>query len=192
VGLPAAFLTGRLAKGEPSQTEAVAIIFLITGLSLWFDVSFLLAGMTAGALIANFARHHEYAFHEIENIEWPFMILFFVLAGASLELDALVALGWIAAANVGLRVIARLVASEVGAQLGRVPSAERHAYGIALLPQAGVAVGMALVAAETIPDWGPVIMTLTVSATVFFEVVGPPFTLAALRYVERKTPADRQ
>ncbi|PWK58958.1 transporter (CPA2 family) [Silicimonas algicola] len=189
MGLPAALLTGRLAPGEPSQTEAVAVVFLTTGLSMWFEVSFLLAGMTAGALIANLARHHDYAFHEIENIEWPFMILFFVLAGASLELDALTSMGWIAVAYILLRLVARLAAGEVGARLGRVPGSERHAYGPALLPQAGVAVGMALVAAETVPEWGPAILTLTVAGTVVFEVVGPPCAMAAIRHVAR-APLD--
>jgi Kef-type K+ transport system membrane component KefB len=156
-------------------------------LSVWLEVSFLVAGMTAGALIANLARHHDYAFHEIENIEWPFMILFFLLAGASLDLTALFSLGWIAAAYVGLRIVSRIVAAEFGARLGKVPRAERHAYGPALLPQAGVAVGMALVGAETFPQWGNVIMTLTISATICFEIIGPPFTLAAIRRANRSS-----
>ena len=42
--------------------------------------------MTAGVVVANFARHHDYAFHEIENIQWAVHDLVFVLAGASLEL----------------------------------------------------------------------------------------------------------
>ena len=185
IGCPAAFLTGRLKRGEPLQTEAIGVVFLTSGLSIWFGVSFLIAGMTAGALIANFARHHEYAFHEIEHIEWPFMLLFFLLAGASLELGALWSLGWMSMAYVALRIVARLLSAEFGAWIGRVPKTERHVYGPALLPQAGVAVGMALVAAETVPLWGPTIMTVTIAATVFFEIVGPPFTLAALRRVQR-------
>ena len=67
-----------------------------------------------------------------------------------------------------------------------MPPEERHAYGPALLPQAGIAVGMALVAAETVPQWGATIMTLTIAATVVFEIIGPPCTLAALRYVARR------
>ena len=89
VGLPAAFLTGRLREGEPMQSEALGVVFLCAGLALWLEVSFLLAGMVAGALVVNFAAHHNRAFHEIEHIEWPFMVLFFVLAGASLDLDGL-------------------------------------------------------------------------------------------------------
>lgn len=181
IGGPAAYLTGRLKPGEPLQIEAIGIVFLTAGLALWRDVSFLIAGMTAGALIANLAKHHDYAFNEIEWIKQPFVLLFFLLAGASLKLDALWSLGWIAAAYVGLRIVARLFSGEIGARLGQVPTAESHLYGPALLPQAGVAVGMALVAAETVPHWGGPILTLTIAATVIFELIGPPITLAAIR-----------
>jgi Kef-type K+ transport system membrane component KefB len=185
VGIPSAFLTGRLTPGEPLQTEAIGVVLLTAGLAIWLDVSYLVAGMTAGAYIANFARHHERTFNEIEHIEWPFMLLFFLLAGASLELHALWALGWISLTYAGLRIAARIVSCEIGARIGCVPVAHRHIYGPALLPQAGVAVGMALVAAETFPEWGATIMTLTITTTVFFEIVGPPATLSALRIVER-------
>ena len=190
IGAPSAFLTGRLKRGEPLQTEAIGVVMLTAGLALWLEVSFLVAGMTAGSIIANFARHHDYAFHEIEHIEWPFMLLFFLLAGASLELGALWSLGWIGVAYMFLRIAARLVSGEVGAWIGRVPSVERHAYGPALLPQAGVAVGMALVATETVPEWAPTIMTLTVASTVVFEIIGPPCTSAAVRFVASESPAD--
>jgi len=181
IGGPAAFLTGRLKPGEPQQIEALGIILLTAGLALWLEVSFLIAGMTAGALIANLARHHDYAFNEIERIEVPFMLLFFLLAGASLDLGELASIGWLAAAYIVLRVVARLICGELGARLGRVPQRERHLYGPALLPQAGVAVGMALVAAETLPVWEDQIVSLVIAATVVFELVGPPITLAALR-----------
>ncbi len=185
IGIPSAVLTGRLKQGEPLQTEAIGVVLLTAGLAIWFEVSFLVAGMTAGAMIANLAHHHEHAFHEIEYIEWPFMLLFFLLAGASLELDALWALGWISLAYIGLRIAARLVSGTIGARIGGVPRAQVNIYGVALLPQAGVAVGMALVAAETFPGWAETIMTLTISATVFFEVIGPLATLLALHHVER-------
>ena len=109
VSLPAAAATGRLQPGEPQQSEALGVVFLSAGLSIWLDVSFLLAGMTAGAVVVNTARHHVRPFHEIENIEWPFMVLFFVLAGASLEVDSLSSLGALGAAYIGLRILARVI-----------------------------------------------------------------------------------
>lgn len=181
IGLPASFLTGRLQKGEPLQSEALGVVFVCAGLSLWFEVSFLIAGMTAGAVIGNFARHHKSAFHEIENIQWPFMILFFILAGASLQLDGLMALGWIGLAYVGMRTMARIFGGLLGGWLAKLPILERRWIGIALLPQAGVAIGMALVAAQQMPEYADQILTLTVATTVVFEIIGPVGTLLALQ-----------
>ncbi|WP_181893051.1 cation:proton antiporter [Falsiruegeria mediterranea] len=183
IGAPAAFLTGRLKPGEPLQAEAIGIVFLAAGFALWLEVSFLVTGMTAGAVIANFARHHDRAFHEIEHIQWPFMILFFLLAGALLEIEALRLLGWFGAGFLLLRIAARLVGGVVGARLGNVPRSEVPWCGPALLPQAGVAVGMALVAGERFPEWASTIMAFTIASTVVFEIVGPPVTLAAIRRV---------
>ncbi|MDH3718889.1 MAG: cation:proton antiporter [Planctomycetota bacterium] len=84
LGLPMAQLSGRLQAGEPLLTEALGAVFICGGLAIWFQVSFIIAAMVMGVVVTNLARHHYRPFHEIENVEWPFMILFFVLAGASL------------------------------------------------------------------------------------------------------------
>jgi Kef-type K+ transport system membrane component KefB len=188
-GLPAAHLTGRLSPGEPQQTEALGTVFLTAGLATWFEVSPLIAGITAGAVVANFARHHERAFHEIEHVEWPFMLLFFLLAGASLELERLPELGAIGLGFVVLRIAARIVGGWIGGTLARLPRAERHWMGPALLPQAGVAVGMALVAGEAFPQWHDTILTVAVVTTVVFELIGPPVTMLALARVKAQSDA---
>jgi Kef-type K+ transport system membrane component KefB len=181
IGLPGAFLTGRISRGEPLQTEALALVFLTAGLSLWLGVSFLLAGMTVGAVIVNLARHHDRAFHEIRHVQWPFMLLFFLLAGATLEVEALRQIGLLGAAYVVLRMVARLIGGWLGARIaGRSPK-DALLYGPALLPQAGVAVGMALVAAQELPGSGEMILTLTIGSTMIFELIGPLATLWALR-----------
>jgi Kef-type K+ transport system membrane component KefB len=147
------------------------------------DVSFLIAGMTAGAIVANLARHQDRAFHEIEHIQWPFMILFFVLAGASLNVEALAGAGLVGAAFLVLRAASRLAGGWLGGALAGAPPAHRRWYGAALLPQAGVAVGMALVAAREFPAHGDLILTLTIGTTVAFELVGPFATMWAIRRV---------
>lgn len=183
LGLPAAVLTGRLKPGEPQQAEALGLVFLTAGLALWLGFSFLIAAMVVGTVVVNRARHHTRPFHEIEHIQWPFMILFFVLAGASLEVAHLVQIGTIGAAYITLRVLARLAGGWLGALAGGSPRSERHWFGPALLSQAGVAVGMALVAAAEFPDHAEIILTLTIGATVFFELLGPVGVMVALRRV---------
>jgi Kef-type K+ transport system membrane component KefB len=190
LGVPGAALTGRLSPGEPLQSEALGLVFLTAGAALALEVSYLIAAMTAGAAIANRARHHRRAFHEIEGVRWPFMILFFVLAGASLEPAALADLGVVGAAYAVLRVACRLAGGWLGATLARAPRRERAWFGPALMPQAGVAVGMGLVAAERFPRWGEAVVALTVGSTVLFELIGPAATLWAVRRAAARPAAD--
>lgn len=181
IGLPAAFLTGRIEEGEPLQIEVLSVAFLTAGAALWFEVSFLLSAMISGALIVNLARHHTRAFHEIEHLQWPFMLVFFILAGAALDFGSIAALGFAGLTFVILRAVSRVVGGWLGASFVHTPEKERHLFGLALLPQAGVAIGMALMAAQALPQWEEQIIGLTIGATVFFELVGPIATMWAVR-----------
>ena len=148
---------------------------LCGGISMMLDVSFLLAAMTMGVVVANLARHHTRSFRAIEGIEWPFMVFFFVLSGASLGLDRISEALLLATFYVLLRVAGRFVGGVFGARLAGRPAFSRG-LGIALLPQAGIAIGMALVVSERLPEHGEVILSATVLATVFFEIIGPILT----------------
>ena len=114
IGVPAAYFTGRIQPGRPMLIEALGIVFLCGGLALYFEVSFLLAAIIMGMMVVNLAEHHDYPFHEIENIEQPFLILFFVLAGASLEYQSLLGIGMIGF----VYIIARIAGKVIGVQLG--------------------------------------------------------------------------
>ena len=183
LGLPAAFLTVRLRPGEPIQTEALGIVFLCAGLAIWLEVSFLLAGMISGAIVANFANHDTRPFKEIERIEWPFMVLFFVLAGASLNIASLQIIGGVGAAFLVLRTFSRVAGGWLGCALspGNVPYGPW--MGSALIPQAGVALGMALVAGIHFPQLAQSILAVTIGTTIVFELVGPILTQISLRRV---------
>lgn len=189
IGVPAALMTGRIEPGEPLRTEALGVVFLTSGLAMWLEVSFLLAAMTVGAVIVNLARHHTRPFHEIEDFRWPFMLLFFLMAGASLDLGAMLGLGALGAGYVALRILSRLVGGWLGGRLAGAPPVQRRWFGTALLSQAGVAVGMALVAAQEFPAYADTILTLTIGATVIFEVLGPIGVMIALKRVEAASPS---
>lgn len=184
VGLPAGYLSGRLQPGDPTLAEALGIVFLTAGLALWLDLSFLLAGIACGAMVVNSGRHHSRPFHEIEHIEWPFMIFFFVLAGASLEPSHLPALGVLGAGYILLRLAGRLAGGWLGGRFTKGPgTAASYLFGLSLLPQAGVALGMALIAADQFPEHAETLLAVTVSSTIVFELFGPLLTQAALRRV---------
>lgn len=180
IGLPAAFLTGRIKPGEPTLIEALGLVFLCSGLALYFGFSFLLTGMVCGATIVNLARHHERPFNEIERIEWPFMLLFFVMAGASLETANLAGIAYMCAAYCVLRALARLLGGWIGGRLAGLPPTESRLTGLGLMPQAGVAIGMALVASERFPTMAEDLLAVAVASTIAFEIIGPFLTQIAL------------
>lgn len=179
IGLPASFLSGKLRGHEATLEEALALVLLCAGLALWFGLLPILSAMAMGATFASMASGHARPLHEIRSIEWPFLVVFFMLAGASVELGALGAAGW----AVGAYVLLRTVGKQVGAFLGVQAAGEAkriRLLGLALLPQSGVALGLALAARVRFPETGPRILTIVVAGTVVFELAGPVFTRFAL------------
>jgi len=186
LGFPAAYITGRLKPGKPVLSEALGIVFLCGGLALHFNVSFLISTMVLGAIIANFAKHHEYPFHAIEGIEEQFMLIFFILAGASLELDAAATFGFIGVSYIILRIVGKCVGASIGAKFSHVSPDIQCWTGPALLPQAGVAIGMGLVAANLLPELGNLLLATVICSTIFFEIIGPILTLIAIKKVNQE------
>jgi len=182
LGLPMAFLTGRIQAGEPTLIEALGLIMLCGGLALWLEVSYLLAAMAMGATVANLATHHTRPFHAIKNIQSPFLVLFFILAGASLDFVNLLDAGLIGALYIALRVIGKILGGWLSGQLLGMTGSDARWIGAAMLPQAGVAVGMALIVSHILPDYADTIMAITIAATAFFEIVGPLVTRAAIKH----------
>ena len=180
LGIPMAYITGRIKPGEPTQAEALGIVLLCGGLAEWLQVSFILAGMILGATVANLATHHRRPFTAIEGIEWPFMILFFILAGASLDMDALQATSLLGIAYILLRLLGRIIGAWGGGVIcGASPVLQRW-MGMALWPQAGVALGMALLASQHFPTLRDMVLPIAIGSTIIFEFIGPVMTRKAL------------
>lgn len=176
-GFPAAWITGRLYPGKPTQVEALALILLLTGISDYLEVSSLLSAIIVGFIVVNFAQHHIRSFGEVENIEWLFLVFFFFLSGASINLEHLDTAILLVFAYILLRVIGRYL----GGALGVIYFKQRAEHlpsniGLALTPQAGIAMGMALLVAERFPGQGNLILTTVVTSTIVFEVFGPYLT----------------
>jgi Kef-type K+ transport system membrane component KefB len=144
--------------------------------------------MVAGVIVVNTAKHHRWAFHEIEHIEWPFMILFFILAGASLRLEHLGQVGAVGAGFLILRLFGRVGGGWIGGRMSGASPLHNRWMGLALTPQAGVAVGMALVAGNQFPALRETILTVTIGTTVIAEIAGPILTQTALRKTGQTEP----
>ena len=175
-----ALVTGRIRSGRLTMLEALGFVLCGAGTASLLAVSPIITAMTMGAVVANLAWHHTRPFHEIEHATEPFLVMFFLLAGFRLDVGALLATGGAAAAYVLARITGRIAGGWAGARLAGTDAAVRRGAGWCLLPQAGVALGLGLYAAEAFPEHGDRILSLLVGTTALFELLGPVAARIAL------------
>ena len=129
----------------------MGFVLLCGGLATWLDLSPVLCTMVMGSVVASLAKHHDRPFHAIEDVEWPFLILFFILAGASAHADSLLMVSGITVVYMLSRCTGTFIGAGLG-WLGRASPTVRKWIGWCLFPQAGVALGMALMATQRFPN----------------------------------------
>lgn len=181
LGIPMAYLTGRIRKGEPTLAEAIGFVLLCGGLAIRLDLSPILSAMAMGSVVASLASHHDRPFHAIEGIEWPFMILFFVLAGASAHIDALLMVSGLVLAYMLFRCTGSYLGARIGARLAGADPVMQRWIGLCLFPQAGVALGMALMGSQRFPAIASILLPAVLASTIVFELIAPVITRHALR-----------
>jgi len=112
----------------------------------------------------------------------PFVyVVFFTFAGASIELDILAKVWYIALALFTVRIISLVIAGYLGASLAGDPPIFRRLSWMPYVTQAGVGLGLAMVVAGEYPDWGQSFATLMSSVIVLNQLVGPPLFKWALQ-----------
>lgn len=189
LGFPMAFITSHLYPGKSSQAEVLGLVLLCAGLAEWLGASYIVSAMTMGTIVANFTRHHRHRpFEEVETLEWPLLILFFLLAGAALQLNALYQAGFIGLGYVAFRMLGRISGSYLGAYWAGHKEDDYRWMGLAMLPHAGVPIGMALLAIQSFPELKNTILAVILGSTIVFELIGPSLTrLLLVRSGEAKT-----
>ena len=137
--------------------------------------------MFLGTAVVNLHPRGRRFFDVIKDVDFPLYLLFFVLAGANLELRALKELSLIGLAYFFTRPFGEWLGSWLGATIAKSPKVVKKYLGLGLIPQAGVALGMALYVKAAIPEAGNLILTVIVGTTVLYEIVGPIFTKFSLQ-----------
>ena len=194
IGIIFSRIIGKLHNSRDIFIILFGIVFLTTGLSIHWNLSYILANMMVGFVLVN-----DQSEAVVQSVRTPLgeimplvFLLFFCLAGAHLRISAIPALGGIGVIYILGRSAGLTVGAYWGAKLGRLEKKIQKYLGFCILSQAGVAIGLSLIvnndfsqiAAEyNLPHAAKIgaIVLATITATcIFFELIGPVLAKFAL------------
>ena len=179
VGVIFALIFKRLIEREEIIALSLTAILITAGLSVLLDVSLILACMTMGIVVVNlYPQDNKPVFEHIKSISLPVYILFFVIAGVNLHLGLLVSIGAIGLVYIICRTLGLVSGSYISALVSKADPVIRNNLGFGILSQAGVAIGLSLIASNKLaelghPEIGSIVVTTVAATTVVFEIIGP-------------------
>ncbi len=168
---------------------SIAIIFLFCGICSLLDISPLLGCMSMGTVYINISNDDK-LFKQLNYFSPPILLLFFVRSGLNFKLDALVnsatAIAGVSLLLIGIiyfavRIIGKYGGAFLGCLIVKKPKEVRNYLGLALIPQAGVAIGLAALGARALPgEIGIALETIILASSVLYELIGPACAKASL------------
>lgn len=162
-------------------TVTIAFILLGAAVANQFGLSALLLCMMLSATYTNMSRITNDVYNAIDQFTPPIFCLFFVLSGADLKLSVLPTIGVVGVVYVVLRVVGKWVGAALGARVMKADANIQKYLGPALIPQAGVAIGLSFLAQQVVPQYGATIRAVILCGTLIYELVGPAISKATLQ-----------
>lgn len=173
-----------IAKKSKSKEELLSIVLTAiaacTGLANLLKLSPLLTCMMLGATLVNFMKKSNRVFNIINDFTPPVYLLFFTLAGASLDLKILAQVGLLGIAYIFARAGGKIIGAGVGAKMVNADPAVQKYLGLSLLPQGGVSIGLSIIVRQQLPQYSVAITTVILFSVLVYEVSGPIFAKIAL------------
>ncbi len=177
------FINNRLRQKGEMLTAGLALLLLCGEAARLLNMSPLLAGMAAGFTIINREHRDIRLFRTFNAFEPPIYVLFFTLAGTHLNLSALTTAGWLGLAYFLCRTVGKIGGAGIGALLSSSPLAVKRYLGLALTPQAGVAIGLIFLINNdpTVHSFADIITPVVLAGIFMSEIMGPIFVKLAIK-----------
>ncbi len=192
IGIAFGFLLKLLMARRSTDNRlivSIALLFAICGVGAAVDVSPLLGCMAMGTVYINISGDDK-LFKQLNYFSPPILLLFFVKSGIGFRLDALVntqfSLGGVPLLLIGIlyfvvRIAGKYLGAFVGCAVTKKPKKVRNYLGLALSPQAGVAIGLAALGARVLGgETGDMLETIILSSSILYELIGPALAKLSL------------
>lgn len=160
---------------------AFGLLLVLQGACRTVHVSAMLATLVSGTVAASVPAVRHRIFDILRPVAGLLYAILFVLAGARLHLDMLMNVGWLGVAYLAGRTVGKLGGGYLAARRCEPEVAGMRFLPLALLPHAGVALGIAMNFATAHPELGSTVTVVVLSAIVAFELLGPIGTSTSVR-----------
>lgn len=181
VGLFVAFFIRQMLPNDRLLVIIGAAILFNSGIATVLTLSPILINIVAGATITNLTNRRGLVSEVISRMELPIFVVFLTLAGAHLDIAIFARVGLIGMAYIGGRLIGKVLGAFAASHLTSLSQKSRQNIGLSLLPQAGIAIGLATIAEQSVPGAKGVLTGVVLTGVVFFEIVGPLILARALK-----------
>jgi len=155
-------------------------VLLCVGVGMVLQLSTLIASLTVGATMVNLSARSRRLFQALSRTDPPFYAIFFVIAGADLNLSLLGTLGVLGLVYVLARGSGKFIGAKIGARRAGLSGPVQRLLGFGLFSQAGLAIGLTLVINRRYPEFGADVTTVVLAAVVVYEMIGPISTRLAI------------
>lgn len=173
LGLGLTYLANK-AKGRDELLKiSLAFILAAVGAANFFNMSPLLTAMMMGGTLVNLMHNSKRVFDNINSFTPPINLLFFTLAGMSLDLKILASVGMLGVGYILARAIGKILGAGVGAKaLGESETIQKY-LGLSLLTQGGISIGLSVIVRNELPQFSQSIVTVILFSVLVFEILGP-------------------
>ena len=140
----------------------------------------LLACMALSITVVNISHNWGPVFDQMDRMTPPLFMLFFFVTGAGMNISILPKVGLIGVVYIIVRVIGKMLGAFIGGRVSHADSNVQKYLGIGLIPQAGVAIGLAMMCGSVVPEYANEITAVVVCGTIIYELIGPILTKVML------------
>lgn len=184
IGVLSGVILSKLMTPKRSEDNrlilTISLLLGIAGLCAAVDISPLLSCMVFGTTYINMTKDKG-LYKQVESFTPPILSLFFVVSGMNLDISSFGTLGIIGVSYFIIRIAGKYFGAYLGCVFAKTTKEVKNYLGLALIPQAGVAIGLAFLGKRILsPDMGNMLLTIILSSSVLYELIGPVCAKIAL------------
>lgn len=173
LGVALSYFANKAKAQNDLLNLTLAFVLASVGASNFFNLSPLLTAMMMGATLVNLLQNSKRVFDNLNTFTPPINLLFFTLAGMSLDIRILASVSLLGVGFIFSRAIGKIFGAGFGAKaLGESKTIQKY-LGLSLLTQGGISIGLSAIVRNELPQFGDSIVTVILFSILVYEISGP-------------------